>query len=65
MAVKGILCYASTVANLTILLENVSATQIDNQTQISGAMGNSNGDDKMKALVGGPTLYQGHPEVIL
>jgi hypothetical protein len=65
MAVKGILCYVSTVANLTILLENVSATLIDNQTQISGAMGNSNGDNKMKALVGGPTLYQGHPEVIL
>ena len=65
MAAKGILCYVSTVANLTILLENVSATQIDNQTQISGAMGNSNGDDNMKAVVGGPTLYQGHPEVIL
>ena len=53
------------LANLDILLENVSATQIGNQTQISGAMGNSNGDDKMKAVVGGPTLYQGHPKVIL
>jgi hypothetical protein len=65
MVVKGILCYVSTVANLAILLENASATQIGNQTQISGAMGNSNGDDKMKAVVGGPTLYQGHPKVIL
>ena len=65
MAVKGILCYVSTVATLAILLENVSATQIGNQTQIAEAMGNSNGDDKMKALVGGPTLYQGHPNVIL
>jgi hypothetical protein len=52
MAAKGILCYVSTVANLDILLENVSATQIGNQTQISGAMGNRNGDDKMKAVVG-------------
>jgi hypothetical protein len=53
------------VATLAILQENVSATQIGNQTQISEAMGYSNGDDKMKALVGFPTLYQGHPNVIL
>jgi hypothetical protein len=56
MAVKGIFCYV-TVANLAILLENASATQIGNQTQISGAMGNSNGDDQMKAVVGAPQGY--------
>jgi hypothetical protein len=58
MVVKGILCYVSTVASLAILLENVSATQIGNQTQISGAM------VKTQLLTFYFTCYLGPPSVI-